>query len=116
MMAAALRHGATQFKVNFDQLRKVIHESEWATKKHLIAVAAEAGDGTSGVRQAAGPTVTPGNREIRAINIFEQPRSSENFGSASGPANGRELRARYDGASHVSTQRPHDQHRRTAGG
>jgi hypothetical protein len=29
---AALRHGATQFKVNFDQLRKVIHESEWATK------------------------------------------------------------------------------------
>lgn len=29
---AALRHGATQFKVNFDQLRKVIHESDWAKK------------------------------------------------------------------------------------
>jgi len=27
---AALRCGATQVKVNFDQLRKVIHESEWA--------------------------------------------------------------------------------------
>jgi hypothetical protein len=31
---AALRHGATQFKVNFDQLRKVFHESEWAKKEH----------------------------------------------------------------------------------
>ena len=29
----ALRHGATQFKFNFDQLRKVIGESEWAKKK-----------------------------------------------------------------------------------
>jgi hypothetical protein len=35
---AALRHGATQFKVNFDQLRKVIHESEWATKNILRAL------------------------------------------------------------------------------
>jgi len=32
---AALRHGATQFKVNFDQLRKVIHESDWAKKRGL---------------------------------------------------------------------------------
>lgn len=37
--SAALRHGATQFKVNFDQLRKVIDESEWAKKNILIAVA-----------------------------------------------------------------------------
>ncbi len=37
----------------FDQLRKVIDESEWAKKNILIAVAGGAGDGTSGVRQAA---------------------------------------------------------------
>ncbi len=47
---AALRHGATQFKVNFDQLRKVIGESDWAKKNILIAVAGGTGDGTSGVR------------------------------------------------------------------
>ncbi|MCW8277837.1 ATP-binding protein [Pseudomonas sp. PCH199] len=54
---AALRHGATQFKVNFDQLRKVLGESDWAKKNILVAVAGNAGDGTSGVRQAADATI-----------------------------------------------------------
>ncbi|RYG86268.1 MAG: ATP-binding protein, partial [Alphaproteobacteria bacterium] len=36
---AALAHGATQFKVSFDQLRKVVGESEWAKKNILVAVA-----------------------------------------------------------------------------
>ncbi len=49
---AALAHGATQFKVNFDQLRKVFSESDWAKKNILAAVAGNEGDGTSGVRQA----------------------------------------------------------------
>jgi hypothetical protein len=55
--SAALRHGATQFKVNFDQLRKVIDESEGAKKNILIAVAGGAGDGTSGVREAVDTTI-----------------------------------------------------------
>src|SRR6266403_37482 len=54
---AALAHGATQFKVNFEQLRKVIGESDWAKKNILIAVAGNEGDGTSGVRQASDATV-----------------------------------------------------------
>ncbi|MEW8525257.1 MAG: TrlF family AAA-like ATPase [Candidatus Thiodiazotropha endolucinida] len=54
---AALEFGATQFKVNFDQLRRVYHESDWAKKNILIAVAGAEGDGTSGVRQAADTTV-----------------------------------------------------------
>ena len=54
---AALKHGATQFKVNFDQLRKVINESDWAKKNILIAVAGGEGDGTSGVRQGADTTI-----------------------------------------------------------
>jgi hypothetical protein len=33
-------------KINFDQLRKVIHESEWAKKNILIAVVGGPGDGT----------------------------------------------------------------------
>ena len=54
---AALAHGATQFKVNFDQLRRVMRESDWAKANILIAVAGAAGDGTSGLRQAADATM-----------------------------------------------------------
>lgn len=54
---SALRHGATQFKVNFDLLRKVIKGNEWAKHNILVAVAGGANDGTSGVRQAADATV-----------------------------------------------------------
>jgi hypothetical protein len=61
---AALVHGATQFKVNFDQLRKVFSESDWAKKNILIAVAGNEGDGTSGVRQAADATV---RQEIEGV-------------------------------------------------
>ncbi|WP_421729140.1 TrlF family AAA-like ATPase [Brevundimonas sp.] len=49
----ALAHGATQFKVNFAQLREVMGESDWAKANIVVAVAGGAGDGTSGVRQAA---------------------------------------------------------------
>src|SRR5271169_5701549 len=53
----ALVHGATQFKVNFAQLREVFSKSDWAKKNILIAVAGGADDGTSGVRQAADATL-----------------------------------------------------------
>lgn len=36
---AALAYGANQFKVNFQKLREVFGESEWAKKNILIAVA-----------------------------------------------------------------------------
>ncbi|WP_373992112.1 TrlF family AAA-like ATPase [Duganella sp. BuS-21] len=53
----ALAHGATQFKVNFDSLRKAFKESAWAKNNILIAIAGGEGDGTSGVRQAADQTI-----------------------------------------------------------
>lgn len=90
---AALRHGATQFKVNFDQLRKVIHESEWAKKNILIAVAGSAGDGTSGVRQAADATI---RREIEkfAHIIFSSSPAQREFWLGQRPgATVEELRA-----------------------
>ena len=79
---AALRHGATQFKVNFDQLRKVIDESEWAKKNILIAVAGGAGDGTSGVRQAADATVRQEIEKFAHI-IFSSSPAQREFWSGS---------------------------------
>jgi hypothetical protein len=94
---AALRHGATQFKVNFDQLRKVIDESEWATKNVLVAVAGGAGDGTSGVRQAADTTARQEIEKFAHI-VFSSSSAQREFwlGQRSG-ITVEELRARYDG-------------------
>jgi hypothetical protein len=94
---AALRHGATQFKVNFDQLRKVIHESEWAKKNILIAVAGGAGDGTSGVRQAADTTVRQEIEKFAHI-IFSSSSAQREFWLGQRPGMSiEELSARYDG-------------------
>lgn len=94
---AALRHGATQFKVNFGQLREVIHESEWAKKNILIAVAGGAGDGTSGVRQAADTTVRQEIEKFAHI-IFSSSPSQREFWLGQRPGiTVEELRERYDG-------------------
>lgn len=52
--AAALRVGATQFKVNFEGLREQLLTNKWASKNVLVAVAGGEGDGTSGIRDEAG--------------------------------------------------------------
>lgn len=93
---AALRHGATQFKVNFDQLRKVIGESEWATNNTLIAVAGAAGDGTSGVRQAADATVRQEIEKFAHI-IFSSSPAQREFWIGQRGVTIEELRTRYDG-------------------
>lgn len=93
---AALRHGATQFKVNFDQLRKVIDESEWAKKNILIAVAGGAGDGTSGIRQAADATVRQEIEKFAHI-IFSSSPAQREFWIGQRGVTIEELRARYDG-------------------
>ena len=94
---AALRHGATQFKVNFDQLRKVIPESEWAKNNILIAVAGGAGDGTSGVRQAADATVRQEIEKFAHIIFSSSPAQREFWLGQRPGATVEELRARYDG-------------------
>lgn len=53
----ALRHGATQFKVSLENLKKAYKDSAWAQKNILFAVAGNQGDGTSGVREAADTTL-----------------------------------------------------------
>ena len=54
---AALAHGATQFRVSLDELRRVFSESDWAKKNILIAVAGGTDDGTAGLRQASDATL-----------------------------------------------------------
>lgn len=93
---AALRHGATQVKVNFDQLRKVIHESEWAKKNILIAVAGGAGDGTSGLRQAADATMRQEIEKFTHI-IFSGSSAQREFWLGQRDVSVEELRVRYDG-------------------
>ena len=93
---AALRHGATQFKVNFDQLRKIIDESDWAKKNILIAVAGGTGDGTSGVRQAADATVRQEIEKFAHI-IFSSSAAQREFWIGQRGVTIEELRARYDG-------------------
>ncbi len=93
---AALRHGATQFKVNFDQLRNVFQESEWATKNILIAVAGGTGDGTSGLRQAADATVRQEIEKFAHI-IFSSNPAQREFWLGQRDISEEKLRERYDG-------------------
>lgn len=93
---AALRHGATQFKANFDQLRRVIQESEWAKQNILIAVAGGTGDGTSALRQAADATVRQEIEKFAHI-IFSSSPAQREFWLGQRGVTVQELRARYDG-------------------
>jgi hypothetical protein len=112
---AALAHGATQFKVNFDQLRTVYGESDWAKKNILIAVAGSEADGTSGVRAAADATL---RQEIEKFShvIFASSQAQREFWLGQRAASVDELRARYNGCKpclhgsdahqYISTGRP----------
>ena len=51
---AALRAGATQFKVTFEDLRKQFRADRWAREHVLVAVAGGERDGTSGLRDTGG--------------------------------------------------------------
>jgi ABC-type hemin transport system ATPase subunit len=92
----ALAHGATQVKVNFDQLRKVFKESDWAKKNILIAVAGGADDGTSGLRQAADATIRQEIEKFAHI-IFASSAAQREFWLGLRSISVDELRKRYDG-------------------
>lgn len=93
---AALAYGANQFKVNFQKLREVFGESEWAKKNILIAVAGGANDGTSGVREAADQTI---RREIEGFAhvIFASSAAQREFWLGQRQLSRSEIRALYGG-------------------
>lgn len=93
---AALEHGATQFKVNFSQLRDVINKSDWAKANILVAVAGGAGDGTSGLRQAADTTIRQEIEKFAHI-IFASSPSQREFWLGQRVVTNGVLRERYDG-------------------
>jgi len=93
---AALALGATQFKVNFAQLREVFKESDWAKANILIAVAGSAGDGTSGVRQAADTTVRQEIEKFAHV-IFASSPAQREFWLGRRGVTVEQLRERYDG-------------------
>lgn len=93
---AALGYGATQFKVNFAQLREVFKESDWAKKNILIGVAGGVSDGTSGVRQAADTTVRQEIEKFAHV-IFASSLAQREFWLGNKGITVDELRARYDG-------------------
>ena len=92
----ALRCGATQFKVNFNQLREVYHQSDWAKKNILVAVAGGTGDGTSGLRQAADATM---RQEIEKFShiIFASNSAQREFWLGQRSVTIEMLRERYNG-------------------
>ena len=93
---AALRHGATQFKVNFTQLRQVLRDSDWAKANILVAVAGAAGDGTSGLRQAADATMRQEIERFAHI-IFSSSPAQREFWFGKKGVSVEQLRESYDG-------------------
>lgn len=72
----ALEAGSTQFKVNFDELRKAWKESSWVQHNTLVAVAGGSTDGTSGLKEDSSFTAV--RREIeRFANIIFSSHSQQ---------------------------------------
>jgi len=92
----ALAHGVTQFKVNFDQLRKVFKESNWARENILVAVAGGEDDGTSGLRQATDATLRQEIEKFAHI-IFASSPAQRDFWLGRRSSSVDALRERYDG-------------------
>ena len=93
---AALAYGASQYKVNFMQLREAFAETKWARENVLVAVAGGATDGTSGVREAADQTL---RREIESFAdvIFASNQAQREFWLGERKLNPAEIRAQYGG-------------------
>lgn len=91
---SALAYGASQFKVNFQQLRGVLSGSGWAKENILIAVAGGATDGTSGVREAADQII---RREIESFVdvIFAGSSAQREFWLGQRVLSPDEIRAQY---------------------
>lgn len=93
---AALSHGASQFKVNFNELRDVFGQSDWAKKNILIAVAGGATDGTAGLREAADKTIREEIEKFAHV-IFASNAAQREFWLGERALNAGQIRARYNG-------------------
>ena len=92
----ALREGATQFKVNFTDLREIIGQNAWARQNILVAVAGGSGDGTSGLREGADATLRQ-EIETFAHIIFSSNPAQREFWLGQRSVSEQQLRTRYGG-------------------
>lgn len=93
---AALKAGATQFKVNFNELRDVYQEISWAKENMLVAVAGGSGDGTSGVRGAADQTIREEIEKFADI-IFASNPAQRDFWLGQGKMAPTAIKSRFGG-------------------
>lgn len=94
---AAFRHGASQFKVNFQQLRDEFGKSDWAQKNILIAVAGAEADGTSGIRNAADTTLRQEIEKFAHIIFASSPAQRDFWLGRKAGAGTDVLQERYGG-------------------
>jgi AAA domain, putative AbiEii toxin, Type IV TA system len=94
---AAFRHGASQFKVNFSQLKEEFHRSDWAEANILVAVAGAETDGTSGIREANDATLRQEIEKFAHIIFASSPAQREFWLGRTDSAGEDILRERYNG-------------------
>jgi AAA domain, putative AbiEii toxin, Type IV TA system len=95
--STALRLGTIQFKVNHDQLRRLLEANTWAQNNVLIAVAGGSGDGTSGVQEDSSFAALRQGLERSAHIIFSSQPKQREFWLGKGRLSADELTAIYRG-------------------
>ena len=93
---AALQLGATQFKVNFDQLRKVMRGNKWVEENILVAVAAGTNDGTSGLQNPADKTLREEIEKFAHV-LFSSRAKDREYWLGQGLKSEEDIRERYNG-------------------
>ena len=93
---AALRHGADQFKVSFEDLRREYDASGWAKANILIGVAAKQTDGTSSLRDGSDQTLRQELERFAHI-IFSSNANQREFWLGRKDLSATEIKDRYDG-------------------
>jgi hypothetical protein len=93
----ALETGSTQFKVNFDELRKAWKESTWVQQNTLVAVAGGSTDGTSGLKEDSSCTALRREIERFANIIFSSQTQQRDFWLGKGADTLEELSIKWGG-------------------
>jgi energy-coupling factor transporter ATP-binding protein EcfA2 len=93
---AALKKGANQFKVDFNQLRREYENDEWAEANVLIGVSGSTSDGTAGLREAADTTLREEIEKFAHI-IFNSSPKQRDYWLGHGALSPDQIRHRYDG-------------------
>lgn len=92
----ALRKGAEQFKVDFNQLRDSYRKNDWACKNIVVAVAGGTNDGTAGLQGASDETLRTDIQRFAHVIFSGNPRDRE-FWLGQGVHGPDEIRTRFAG-------------------